>query len=143
MRFAKLWHIMYLSALVYIESCVYVVRQRSTPGISVVAFAAVERQSSSSSSRNLDGQSGNNKQDTDIVLHCIDKSGTMFEASTFGAVWNVERHSSGCAVVAVEAAAAKRDWHVCADLDALLLVRETVRGSTGAQQPRPRLVFGG
>lgn len=107
-----------------------ILRQRTTPGVSAVAFAAVERQTSScsSSSRN---QGGGDEHDSHVVLHCADGSGTMFEASTSGAVWNVERDSSsGPAddVPAESATAAGRGWYVCADLEASLLVREKLCG---------------
>lgn len=107
----------------------YAGRQRTTTDVSAVAFAAVERQSSSSNnSRNPDDQSGNNSDhDNHVVLHCVDSSGTMFEASTFGVVWNIERDSSGPADAPADAATAGRGWHVCADLEASLLVRETVQ----------------
>lgn len=104
-------------------------RQRTTPEISAVAFTAVERQNSGSggsdNSRNPGDESGSNDH---VVLHGVTGSGTIFEASTFGVVWNAERDSSGPAGVPAEAAAAERGWHVCADLEASLVVRDTVLG---------------
>lgn len=125
-------------SLISNPACTRRLRQRTTAGVSAVAFAAVERQSngrgsgsgsgSGANSTNPDDQGGNNDHDNHVVLHCVDRSGTMSEASTFGVVWNVERDSSGPADVSAEAAAEWRVWHVCADMEASLLVRETVRG---------------
>lgn len=103
-------------------------RQRTTSGISAVAFAAVER--TSSINRNPDTPSGDDSNNAAVVLHCVGRDGTVFEASTGGAVWNAERDGGdGHAEVPAggAAAAARLGWHMCADLEALLLVSPEYR----------------
>lgn len=82
----------------------------------------------SGSNRNPDNpSSGDAGNDAAVVLHCVGRGGTVFEASTGGAVWNAERdggdgHAEVPAGAAALAAPAGRGWHMCADLEALLLV---------------------
>eukprot|EP00752_Nemacystus_decipiens_P007104 g6366.t1 len=114
--------------------------QRTASDVSAVAFAAVERGSTGGGSNgNPNAPSRNDDQDNDnhVVLHCVDRRGTVFEASTFGAVWNVERGSSQQAGVPAEAAAAERGWHVCADLEASLLIRATPWGDISGWRLHP------
>ncbi|CAN0311575.1 unnamed protein product [Ectocarpus sp. 8 AP-2014] len=113
--------------------------QRTAMGVSAAAFATVEghltntntTNNNNSSSSNTGTIRPDNNGDGSTVLHCVNSSGTVFEASTSGAAWNFELITPGgseggavpAAAAAVAAAAVGGGWHVCADLEASLLVR--------------------
>ncbi|CAN0114123.1 unnamed protein product [Ectocarpus sp. 6 AP-2014] len=126
--------------------------QRTAMGVSAAAFAAVEghlnnnnnnnnNNSSSSSSNNTGTIRPDYNGDGSTVLHCVNSSGTVFEASTSGAAWNSELiapgGSEGGAVPAAAAAAAGGGWHVCADLGASLLVLATPWGAISGWRLHP------
>ena len=113
--------------------------QRTSLGFEAVAFDPVEGDKLH--------PSANANADDGVILHCVKSNGTMFEASTLGSVWNTER-DGGLIEEAVadvgggggggggggsggggdwgaggRSAAMHGGWHVCADLEAALLVR--------------------
>lgn len=107
-------------------------RKRTAPDISAAAFDAVETHKRSNG--NVCGGGGGGGDDgCGVVLHCVDYRGTIFEASTVGGGgWNAERDDSifgtadgGGGGGGGGTAVGGRGWHLCADVEASLLVRET------------------
>ncbi|CAM9138553.1 unnamed protein product [Ectocarpus sp. 4 AP-2014] len=123
--------------------------QRTAMGVSAAAFAAVEGHltNTNNNTNNTSSNTGSIRPDYNgdgsTVLHCVNSTGTVFEASTSGAAWNSELiapgGSEGGAVPAAAAAGAAvgGGWHVCADLEAFLLVLATPWGTISGWRLHP------
>lgn len=79
----------------------------------------------------MEGHRPDAEGDDGVLLHCANSNGFIFEASTFGDARNSERDSSdiaggGHGGSGGDGMVDGRGWHMCADLEASLLVRFAV-----------------
>ncbi|CAB1118693.1 unnamed protein product [Ectocarpus sp. CCAP 1310/34] len=121
--------------------------QRTAMGVSAAAFAAVEGHLTNNNTNTNNNNNNNNtgtirpdyNGDGTTVLHCVNSTGTVFEASTSGAAWNSELIAPGGSEGGADpaAAAAGGRWHVCADLEASLLVLATPWGAISGWRLNP------